>query len=412
VITLDRDRLTATMQEQAALGTTGREGELNRAAPSDELADVYDWFVSQLEAEGLDVRVDAIGNVFGRREGTDSDLAPVLVGSHLDSHAHGGIYDGALGVISALELLCTLEDADIQTRRPIEVVSWFNEEAARYDPGLMGSSVWAGLLDLEEMYAKTDEDGVVLEDELDRIGYKGDVPAEPSEEYDSYFELHIEQGQTLAESGMDVGVVTGIIGMTYGLITFDGQTDHTGGTQMHNRQDALVAAADVISTVQSMANDLGDRTVGSVGHITASPNNVNAVPGEVTISWEFRDPDDDIVETACERVIEEAERAATAEGVGYETEERFRAESVRFDNTCRTAASRAAETLDYESMDIFSGGGHDAQIVQHVCDAGMVFAVNDSGKSHTAEEETSWDNCYRGANTLANAVVDAAGRID
>lgn len=174
MITVDKERLITAMEEQGSIGNTGRAGELNRPAPSDEMKDVYDWFITQLEDAELDVWVDKIGNVFGRREGANPDLSPILVGSHLDSHHCGGIYDGALGVISALEVVRTLNDDGIDTNRPIEIVCWFNEEGTRYRPAHMGSKVWSGLIDLESAYSKVDNDGVKLEDELERVGYKGD----------------------------------------------------------------------------------------------------------------------------------------------------------------------------------------------------------------------------------------------
>jgi len=392
------------MQKQAEIGGT-EAGGLHRLTLSDEDKEVRDWFLDAMEAAGLETRVDRMGNMFGRRTGTDPDASPVLVGSHLDSQPYGGIYDGALGVVAALELIRTLNDEDIETRKPIEIVNWTNEEGSRFQPAMQGSGVWTGELQLGEEYAKTDADGNTFEEELERIGYKGDTPVEPREEYDSSLELHIEQGPKLEQNDKDVGVVSGVVGLTWGAVTFYGEAEHTGTTPMHSRQDALVAAGDFITTVRRLANDLGKETVGSVGYADVSPNSINIVPEEVTATWGIRDPSDDIVEKGRERVIAAAEAVANKEGVDVEWEDRARSSSIRFPERPVSAVRHATETLEYDAMEIFSGAVHDAAKVGSVCDTAMVFAVSEDGKSHTEEEFTSWDDCYKAANTLANAAI-------
>jgi N-carbamoyl-L-amino-acid hydrolase len=406
-IQLDEDRFVSTMKEQAEIGGT-ENGGLHRLALSDEDKAVRDWFTEQLEELGLDVRVDAFGNMFARRAGSDPSADPVMVGSHLDSQPYGGIYDGALGVISVLELLRTLDDEGIETAHPIEIVNWTNEEGSRFQPAMQGSGVWAGAHDIEEEYAKTDEDGATFEEELERIGYKGDVPAEPQDDYEAYLELHIEQGPYLEENGKDVGVVTGIVGFNWGAITFYGEADHSGPTPMHYRKDALVAAADVITQIRRIPSTLGDRTVGTVGYIDAKPNSINIIPEEVTFTWGFRDPNDEIIEEAVDRVLMEAETAAEREGLDWEWEQRMDVSSVDFSEKCVDAVQSAADDLGYDSMRIFSGAGHDATHMTSVCDTSMVFAVSEDGKSHNEAEYTSWDDCYASANTLANAALELA----
>ena len=209
---LTRDRFVETMRTQAEIGAT-ENGGLHRLALSDEDKEVRDWFYEQMERAGLTVRVDEFGNMFGRREGA-RDLEPILVGSHLDSQPYGGIYDGALGTIAALEFVRELNDREITTERPVEIVNWTNEEGSRFQPTLQGSGVWSGALELDAQHAATDEDGLSVEAELERIGYKGDHPAKPATDYDSYLELHIEQGPYLEDNNKDVGIVTGIVGLT------------------------------------------------------------------------------------------------------------------------------------------------------------------------------------------------------
>jgi len=404
---IDRERFVATMREQAEIGAT-EGGGLHRLALSDDDRRIRDWFVRQCEEEGLEVRVDEFGNTFGYRKGTDPDAGTVLVGSHLDSQPYGGIYDGALGTIAALEFVRTLNDEGIDTAHPVEVVNWTNEEGSRFQPAMQGSGVWAGALDLEEQYASTDAEGAVLEDELERIGYKGELAAEPQRDYEAYLELHIEQGPYLEDSGVDVGVVTGIVGFTWGAITFTGQADHSGPTPMFDRQDALVAAADVITQIRRIPSTLGERTVGTTGYIDASPNSINIIPEEVTFTWGFRDPTVEVIEEARDRVLAEAQAAAEREGIEWEYEDRMWVDPVNFADQCVDAVQAAADEGGYDSMRIFSGAGHDATYMTEHMDTGMVFAVSEDGKSHTEDEYTSWEDCYSAADTYANAAYRLA----
>jgi beta-ureidopropionase / N-carbamoyl-L-amino-acid hydrolase len=403
---LDQERFVETMQIQAEIGGT-ENGGLHRLALSDEDKEVRDWFSDQMEQAGLAVRVDEFGNMFGRREGA-SDVEPILVGSHLDSQPYGGIYDGALGTIAALEFVRELNDREIETARPIEIVNWTNEEGSRFQPTLQGSGVWAGTLDLEEQYAATDETGTTVEEELERIGYMGDCPAKPATDYDSYLELHIEQGPYLEINEKEVGVVTGIVGLTWGKITFFGEANHSGATPMHHRSDAMVAAADVITQVRRIPGKLGERTVGTVGSLDVQPDSINIIPGEVSFTYGFRDSDTETLQEAEERVLDEAQTAAEREGVEFEHEDRANADPVHFNDRCVDAVQQAANDLQYESMDVFSGGVHDATHANEVCDTGMVFAVSEGGKSHTEKEYTSWEDCYSAADTLAGAALKLA----
>lgn len=408
-LSLDRERFVATMKEQAGIGGT-ENGGLHRLALSDSDRRIRDWLVEQMEEEGLDVRVDEFGNMFGHREGTDPDAGTVLVGSHLDSQPYGGIYDGALGVVSALELIRTLNEEDIETKHPIEIVNWTNEEGSRFQPAMQGSGIWAGVHGIDEEYAKTDADGDVFEEELERIGYKGTVSCEPQHDYDAYLELHVEQGPYLEENEMDIGVVTGIVGFRWGAITFYGAADHSGSTPMHYRHDALAAAADVITQIRRIPGTLGERTVGTTGYIDAEPNSINIIPEEVTFTWGFRDPSEEVITEARERVLAAAEATAKREGLDWEYEDRMFVEPVSFPDRCVDAVQGAAADIGLDSMRVFSGAGHDAQHMSHLMDTGMVFAVSEDGKSHTEEEFTSWDDCYAAAGTVANAVVGIATR--
>ncbi len=406
-IDLEYDRLVATMEEQAAIGSAG-ERALDRVALTDADRAIRDWFVDQLEALDLSVRVDEMGNIFGRREGTDSDAAPVLVGSHLDSQPNGGIYDGALGVVAALELLRSLADSGIETTHPIEIVNWTNEEGTRFQPAMMSSGVWAGVHERDEIYDHTDEDGIRFEEALDAIGYKGDEPAAPPEPYEAALELHVEQGPYLESNGVQVGVVTGIVGLSWGSVTFTGEADHAGPTPMSERRDPMVAAADLVTAIRRTPGMLGERTVATSGSIRAEPNSINIIPEEVTVTWDTRDRDDDVIDAATERIEREATAAADREGVRCDIERRMRSRPTDFADRCIEAVQWAADDGGYDSMQLQSGAGHDAAHVAQVCDTCMVFAVSEDGKSHSPAEYTTWDDCYAPANTLAKAALRIA----
>ena len=404
---IDRDRLVATMQEQAEIGATDGGG-LHRLALSDDDRRARDWFVEQLEELGLEVRVDAFGNTFGRREGSDPDAGTVLLGSHLDSQPYGGIYDGALGVVAALEFVRALEDRGVETTHPVEVVNWTNEEGSRFQPAMQGSGVWTGDHDIDGEYAKTDAEGAVLEDELERIGYKGEAPADPQHDYDAYLELHIEQGPYLEARDADVGVVTGIVGFSWGAVTFEGEADHAGPTPMHTRSDALVAASDFVTGVRRVAGSVGERTVATVGSIDADPDSINVIPAETTVTWDVRDPEDATITEARQRVLAEADAAATREGVDWHFEDRMRASPVEFADRCVDAVQAAADAGGYDSHRMVSGAGHDATHMTEAMDTGMVFAVSEDGKSHNEAEYTAWDDCYSAADTYAKAAYRLA----
>lgn len=407
VMELDKERFLKAFRTQAEIGSAS-ETALDRLTLTDADRQVRDWWVEQLEAADLDVWIDAVGNTFGRREGTDPNAAPVLVGSHLDSQPNGGIYDGPLGCVAALELVRMLNERDVETTHPIEVVNWTNEEGSRFQPAMFGSGVWAGDTPLADAYDTTDGDGIRFEDALERIGYFGNEPAEPHEEYDAYLELHIEQGPRLETAGADVGVVTGIVRFTWGEITFTGEANHTGTTPMAHRSDALVAASDVVTAIRRLPATLGPEVVATTGSIDVEPNSINVIPGEASFTWGARAPTDNFVETAQERVLNEMRYAADREGVGSEAVERQRASAVSFPDRTVDTVRNATDELGLEALELTSGAGHDATHATAVTDAAMVFAVSEGGYSHSPKEFTADADCHAAANTLATAAINLA----
>lgn len=406
---INQDRFVELMKQQSDIGGNGQD-TLHRLALSDADRKARDWFCEKLQRMELTIRVDEMGNIFGRREGSNSSAAPLLIGSHLDSQPNGGIYDGQLGICAAIEFVNRLDEEDIETIRPIEIVNWTNEEGSRFQPPMQGSGVWANVHNINDEHGKSDNNGNTVLEELKRIGYHGEASCEPREKYAAYLELHIEQGPTLDENENQVGVVTGIVGQTWGTATFYGEADHTGPTAMHHRKDALVPAADVITKLRRLSTTLGEQTVATTGYIETHPNSANIIPETATITWDIRDPSDAIVEDGYKRIVEEIGWAAERENLEWESEERTRVPSVTFADQCIEAVQAAADELGYRSEQLISGAGHDASHLATVCDTGMVFAVSEDGKSHSPAEYTSWDDCYRAANTFATAALQLAKR--
>lgn len=397
---ISEDRLRERFEVFNEIGATERGG-VNRPALSVANREARDCLVDWFEAAELSVSVDEVGNIFGRRPGRQS-LPPVLVGSHVDSQYNGGRFDGVIGVLGSLEVVETLDDAGIETERPIEIVSWSNEEGARFQPGTLGSGVFASVFDRDEAYELTDKQGLRFGDELERIGYKGPTPCAPRALH-SYLELHVEQGPNLEEAGIPVGIVDGIVGYRWLRATFEGQADHAGPTPMDSRRDALVAASDVVRVVRRIAaSDDGD-LVGTVGSVDVHPNSINVIPERVELTVDLRSYDDDRIERAANEVIRAIGAAAEQEGVEWEHEELMRNGAQTFADPCVQAVEQAAEDLGIEYRHMVSGAGHDASHLNQLCATGMIFVPSVGGVSHTEDEFTEWADLVTGTNVLLRA---------
>src|SRR5216110_2727747 len=303
---IDRKRLEQFIDDLGKIGETPRGG-LTRLALTDDDRRGRDWMVARMREAGLRVTVDQMGNIFGERAGAEP-LPPVLMGSHADSVPTGGKYDGQLGVLCGLETIRALNDHKVRTRHPVTLVIFTNEEGARFQPAMIASGVMAGRIALEDAYNTRDASGVRLVDELERIGYLGSEPC-VARPFHAYLELHIEQGPILEEEGLSVGVVEGIVAISWSRLTVHGVQDHAGPTPMRIRHDALVAAADVVTGARTIAKELGGDLVTTVGNLTVLPNIVNAIPGAATLSIDLRDPKTDTLARARElldRLVREA----------------------------------------------------------------------------------------------------------
>ncbi|MFB6270266.1 MAG: Zn-dependent hydrolase [Halobacterium sp.] len=407
-VAIDADRFRERFEAYSRIGATDDDG-LHRLALSDADREARDRFVGDLEDAGLAVRVDEIGNVFGRYDAGDPDAAPVLVGSHLDSQPYGGRFDGQLGVLTALEAVQSIAESPVEPDRPIEVVNWTNEEGSRFQPSMLGSAGYVGHEPVDDLLAATDRDGNAVGDELERIGYDGDAPCEPPEAgVDSYLELHVEQGPVLDDRDLPVAVVDGVYGLAWLRITIDGQANHAGPTPMHGRSDALVAASDAISEINRLPQQLSADAVATVGEFDVEPNSVNVIPSTATFTVDTRSYDDDVVENAVERIEAEVAAAADRHGADADVDRLSRHHSMAFSDRVRDAADRAVEAAGVDATHLVSGAGHDAQHLQSITDAGMLFVPSVDGITHSEEEYTEWDDCVAGARAFTHTTLELA----
>jgi N-carbamoyl-L-amino-acid hydrolase len=405
---IDGKRLWDTLMGYAEIGATAKGG-VRRLTLTDVDKRGRDKFRSECEALGLTVRVDAIGNMFARRPGRDPSRAPVLFGSHLDSQPSGGKFDGALGVLAGLEVMRSLNDLDVVTEAPLELINWTDEEGSRFGHSLMGSGVWAGVFGLEKAYALTDTEGLSVATALDGIGYRGPEPAAPFKA-DAYFELHIEQGPILEREARQIGIVTGAQGQVWYDAVVTGQDSHAGTTPPSTRKDALVCAARIIDLVDRMMRARGENGRGTVGQLLVSPNSRNVVPGEVRFSVEFRHPSDAEVDVLDAEFPPAAQAIADACGVKLELTTLFKIPAQPFDAGCVDLVRQGAARLGYSTREIVSGAGHDAVYVARHVPTAMIFTPCKDGLSHNESESIEPEEAEAGCQVLFEAVVARANR--
>jgi len=405
---IDGRRLWDSLMQMAEIGATAKGG-VRRLALSEVDRAGRARFTALCEQAGLTVRVDTMGNMFARRPGRDPARLPVLFGSHLDSQPSGGKFDGALGVIAGLEVMRTLNDLDMTTEAPLELVNWTDEEGSRFGKSLMGSGVWAGQYDQAETEALADLDGVTVGAALDAIGYRGAEPARPFPA-DAYFELHIEQGPILEREHKQIGIVTGAQAQIWYDAVALGRDSHAGTTPPSTRHDALVGAARVIDLVDRMMRARGEDGRGTVGQLVVLPNSRNVVPGEVRFSVEFRHPDAAEIDRLAAQFPREASFIARDSGIELTLTELFRMPAQPFDPDCVDLVRRTASQLGYSTRDIVSGAGHDAVYVARHVPTAMIFTPCKDGLSHNEAESIEPEEAEAGAQVLLGAVLARANR--
>jgi len=407
---IDPDRLLGRIDELGQIGRIdGPNGEWGNArlALTDEDRAGRDLVVAWMRDLGLDVVVDAIGNVVATRAGLDPTLSPVMVGSHIDTVGTGGRFDGNLGVLAGLEIVETLEQARVSTERALQVAFFTDEEGSRFAPDMLGSLVYVGGLALEEaLDLVAADDGARLGDELDRIGYAGPVPCPTATAPHAYVELHIEQGPVLEAEGITIGVVEGVQGISWTEIVIIGQSAHAGTTPMRLRHDPGYCAAAITTYVRDLTRHLGRDQFGTVGRIDVFPNLVNVVPARVVMTVDLRNTDDRILREAESRLATFLEELVESEGVTISTNSLARFEPVDFDASMVDLVHATAERLGHSTKRMPSGAGHDAQMLARVCPTAMVFTPSVGGLSHNIAEYTEPGDIEAGANVLLQVVLE------
>ncbi|CAN5778301.1 Zn-dependent hydrolase [soil metagenome] len=403
---VDGARLSRRLAELAEIGAIEGTHGCARLALTDEDRDGRDLVTTWMRDLGLSVSIDGIGNVIGVL-GADSVAGAVLTGSHIDTVATGGRFDGNLGVLAGLEVLETVIDRGIEPGRPLAVGFFTNEEGARFAPDMLGSLVYAGGLQLEHALQAVAIDGAVLGDELDRIGWRGAAPV-PGIAPRAFVECHIEQGPVLEAAGVTIGAVTGVQGISWTQSTFTGQSNHAGTTPMGHRHDAGYVAMRIAAFVRDLVNEIGPPQVGTVGRIELHPNLVNVVAARAELTVDVRNTDDVVLTDVERRIAEFAADTAAGEGVDLETEVLARFAPVAFDPVVIDLVENVARQLGHSTMRLPAGAGHDAQMLARMCPAGMVFVPSVDGISHNPAEHTDVADLEAGANVLLHCMLRLA----
>jgi beta-ureidopropionase / N-carbamoyl-L-amino-acid hydrolase len=399
-------RLRAGLEEMAKIGATPAGG-VQRLALSDEDRRARDLFVGWLKELSLAVTVDEMGNIFGRRPGKKDSLEPVMAGSHIDSQPRGGRFDGILGVMGALEVMRTLHENTVQTERPLIIVDWTNEEGSRFAPAMVASGVWAGALERDWVYARTDKEGKRQGEELVRIGYKGAAPARKWPTH-AYYEFHIEQGPMLERQKKTIGAPKGILCLHWYDVYLDGEANQVGPTPMEGRHDALCAAAEMVLAVNGLPARMKGNMVATVGEIQNYPNSRNIIPDRVHFTVDIRSWDDDHAVAAWELLKKDFHAIADRRGTPIRIEETWRCPHAPFNERLVRRVLDTAGALGYTSLPMVSGAGHDASYMNQVCPTAMIFVPSIGGRSHVEVENTTWEDCEAGANVLLHCLLATA----
>lgn len=402
---IDGPRLLARLAELGECGAL-EGGGVSRLALTDADKKGRDLVVSWMRELGLDVSIDAIGNITGTRAGA-TDGPPVMTGSHIDTVRAGGLYDGNLGVLAGLEMVKTLNDAGITTERPLAVAAFTNEEGARFAPDMLGSLVFVGGMALQDALAVRDGEGAMLGDELERIGYAGSAPVAESPVH-AFVELHIEQGPVLEAEGVTIGAVRDLQGISWQELVITGEANHAGTTPMRLRHDAGFAAARVATFLRELTLELGGTQLATAGVIELEPNLINVIASRARMTVDLRNTDEAALQVAEARLMEFTHALAESEGVGIAARRLARFEPVVFDAGVHSRIARVAGELGCSVRDMTSGAGHDAQMLARICPAAMIFVPSIGGISHNPAEDTAPEHLAAGANVLLQTLLELA----
>ena len=405
-IRINGQRLWDSLMVMAEISATERGG-CNRQALTDEDKLGRDLFANWCREAGCTVSVDEMGNMFARRPGSNTDAPPVITGSHLDTQPTGGKFDGVYGVLAGLEVLRTLEEAGIETDAPLEVVVWTNEEGARFAPAMVGSGVWASEMQRDEVYAIEDKAGKRFGEELERIGYRGDLPAKPRP-IRAAFEAHIEQGPILEAEALQIGILTGVQGARWYDLIIEGQPVHAGPTPMEGRRDPFRGVLPILEYCYKLAEKYAPWGRATFGDIKAEPGSRNTVPERLIVNVDLRHPDPAVLDEMDRLFRTFVAKACEAKKLQGRVEELWHMPVTEFDPNCVDAVRRATAELGYSSMEMVSGAGHDALYVAKVAPTSMIFVPCKDGVSHNESEDVKSEDLEAGCNVLLHAMLKMA----
>jgi N-carbamoyl-L-amino-acid hydrolase len=394
-------RLWESIEILAEEGATP-EGGVCRLALSDADKLGRDRVVKCMSELGLQVQIDRVGNLLGLRPGME-DLPPLLFGSHVDTVNTGGRFDGAYGVLSALEVLRVLEENRVATRRPLMMAAFTNEEGARYTTDMMGSQAFCGELSVEEIYAIRGLDGSLVGEELQRIGYAGDFPCGGIRPH-AYLELHIEQGPVLEREDVTIGVVEAITGLSWQEVTVRGRASHAGTTPMDSRADAALAAARILAALPGLAAGIPGQKA-TCGIFGLKPGAVNVIPHEALFTVDLRNTDEARLQDSERMLAGLVQQTASAAGCTAEVRTLGHVPPAACDPQVLRRIEAAAGELGHSWRRMTSGAGHDAQILSRICPTGMIFIPSRDGLSHSPYEYSSPEDVAAGADVLLRSVL-------
>lgn len=405
---INSKRLQTWLADFATIGGTPNGG-VHRLTLTDLDKQARDLFVSLAKKAGCSIKIDAMGNIFARRPGEDNLLSPVLIGSHIDSQPLGGKYDGIYGVLAALEVVYSLNDHNIKTDRPIDVVSWTNEEGSRFAPAMIGSAVFSGLTTLQYGWSCRDSEGNTIKQELEKIGYAG------NDNFSNYkihasLELHIEQGPILENHNELIGIVTGALGQKWYDIEFTGMASHAGTTPMEVRQDALLGLAEAVLEVNTIGKNEKPEGRATVGMVKITPNSRNVISDKAWFSVEFRHPSEKGLQRMDQQLSEKVHQIAEKLNLTYSIRPILSFPPLPFDKTCIEVVRKVAQNLNYPHRTMVSGAGHDSCNISKIAPTSMIFIPCIKGISHNEKEEIRPEWMSAGANVLLNAVKHLSKR--
>ena len=405
-ISINENRLWDSLMEMAKIGP-GKAGGNNRQTVTFEDGEARKLLQKWASEAGMSMKVDELGSMFLKREGTENDALPVVIGSHLDTQPTGGKYDGVLGVLAGLEVVRTLNDLNLKTKRPILVVNWTNEEGSRFPPAMMASAGYAGIYDTKTLLAATDYEGNIFGEELDKIGWKGTEPV-GKEKFHCYYELHIEQGPILENENIDIGVVTHGQGLKWLEVKLTGVEQHTGTTPMNIRKDTALALSEIVLNVNKVANKNQPNALASVGHIEVSPNSRNVIAGQTTFTIDIRSPEIKKLDKMEKEIKLFAEKICNKYNVNFEMEQIGGFDPVAFDKLCLDNIRDSSKKFGYSYKDIVSGAGHDACWINTVVPSAMIMCPCIDGLSHNEAEEIKPEWAYSSTNVLLHSAIASA----